>query len=443
MAPRPGDFDDNTAVWLEGAPESAPEPALGGDAVADVVIIGGGFTGLSTAWHLIERFPDRRVVILEARAVANGASGRNGGQLLHWINGVGYGDPDLVRRVYEVTDRGIRWVERMISEHGLPVRHRMDGTLELVTDARRAEEAQQHAERLQGWGVPVRWLGRGEVQATLGMEGVVGGVLDPHTGVLNGVDFLRGLKSLLLARGVVIHEGTPALKVVEGATIAVETPGGTLRAPALVLATNGYTPRLGYFKSHLFAMQSHVVATAPASAETWAGRGWAGAAAFSDDLDRIAYGGLTPDGRLVFGGGSNASYSYLYGGRTGVIEGAHAAGFRAVEARLRGYWPRVPADAISHRWSGPLGITLNRQCVMGVRGAHRNVYYALGYSGHGVALANLAGEVLCDLYSDHHEPWADLPFYKNPPLYIPPEPLRWVGYHVVAGLTGKSPRRHS
>ena len=91
----------------------------------------------------------------------------------------------------------------------------------------------------------------------------------------------------------------------------------------------------------------------------------------------------------------------------------------------------------------PLGITFNRQCVMGVRGEHKNVFYALGYSGHGVALANLAGEVLCDLYSDHAEPWADLPFYRNSPLWIPPEPFRWVGYHVVAGLTGKSPRRHS
>ncbi len=443
MAPRPGDFDENRSAWLEGAPVSAPEPPLSGDAVADVVIIGAGFTGLSTAWHLVQRFPDRKIAVVEARTVANGASGRNGGQLLHWINGVGYSDPELVRRVYEVTDRGVRWVEQMIREHQLPVRHRMDGTFELVTDSRRSDEAQQHAEKLIGWGIPVRWLGRAEAAATLGMEGVVGGTLDPHTGVLNGVDFLRGLKSLLLARGVTFYENTPALKVVEGRTIEVVTPGGRLRAPALVLGTNGYSPRLGYFGSHVFAMQSHMVATAPASAATWAERGWTGAAAFADDLDRIAYGALTPDGRLMFGGGSNASYSYLYGGVTGVAEGAHEAGFRAVERRLRGYWPRIPSDALTHRWSGPLAITMNRQPIMGVRGEHKNVFYALGYSGHGVALANLAGEVLCDLYSDHHEPWVDLPFYKNPPMYIPPEPFRWVGYHVVAGLTGKSPRRHT
>lgn len=83
MAPRPGDFDDNRSAWLEGAPESAPEAPLRGDQVADVAIIGGGFTGLSTAWHLSHRFPDRKIAVIEARTVANGASGRNGGHLLH------------------------------------------------------------------------------------------------------------------------------------------------------------------------------------------------------------------------------------------------------------------------------------------------------------------------------------------------------------------------
>jgi glycine/D-amino acid oxidase-like deaminating enzyme len=78
---------------------------------------------------------------------------------------------------------------------------------------------------------------------------------------------------------------------------------------------------------------------------------------------------------------------------------------------------------------------------MGVRGAHRNVFYALGYSGHGVVLANLAGRVLADLYSDHHEPWRDLPFYQAPLGGIPPEPFRWAGYQAFTALTGRSPRR--
>jgi len=96
---------------------------------------------------------------------------------------------------------------------------------------------------------------------------------------------------------------------------------------------------------------------------------------------------------------------------------------------------------VEHRWSGPLAITLDRVCSMGVGGDHRNVYHALGYSGHGVALALLAGRVLADLHDDHHEPWRELPFYQKRLLPIPPEPLRWLGYQTYTRLTGKSPRK--
>jgi glycine/D-amino acid oxidase-like deaminating enzyme len=106
------------------------------------------------------------------------------------------------------------------------------------------------------------------------------------------------------------------------------------------------------------------------------------------------------------------------------------------------YFPACRDVRIEHRWTGTLGITLNRVCTMGVGGEHHNVLYGYGYSGHGVVLANLAGRVLADLYDDHHEPWRDLPFYQRQPPWMPPEPLRWVGYQVFTRLTGRSPRRN-
>jgi glycine/D-amino acid oxidase-like deaminating enzyme len=233
------------------------------------------------------------------------------------------------------------------------------------------------------------------------------------------------------------------LSVQEGSTILLATPRGVVRAKAIVLGTNGYTPRLGYFKSSIFPLHSHMIATEPASAERWKQMGWGPVTGFSDDLDRIAYGGLTPEGSLVFGGGSNAAYDYLFGNQAVYPGGPEAAkrAFDAVQTRMNGYLPEAAGLRISHRWTGTLGITLSRVCSMGVRGTHRNVYYALGYSGHGVTLANLAGRVLCDLYSDNPEPWRDQPFFQRRMGYIPPEPFRWVGYQLFTRITGKSPRR--
>jgi glycine/D-amino acid oxidase-like deaminating enzyme len=257
------------------------------------------------------------------------------------------------------------------------------------------------------------------------------------------VDLIRGLAPLLRAWGVGIYEGTPVLRVQEGRTITLTTPGGEVRAPAVVLATNAYTPRLGYFREGIFPLHSHVLATEPLPPEVRAQIPWGSIAGFSDDLDRISYACMTTSGALVFGGGSNAAYSYLYGGRTqfpGSPDSAKAA-FKAIHGQLVRYFPGLAGVPIAHRWTGTLAITMSRVCSMGVMGEHRNMYYALGYSGHGVTLANLAGRVIADLYAGDGERWRDLPFTMRPLRGVPPEPLRWAGYKVYTALTGRSPRR--
>jgi glycine/D-amino acid oxidase-like deaminating enzyme len=219
-----------------------------------------------------------------------------------------------------------------------------------------------------------------------------------------------------------------------------------VRAKTLVLGTNGYTPRLGYFSTGVFPLHSHCLATEPLSNEDWAKIGVTGPdgpriAGFTDDLDRIAYGCFTTDGRMVFGGGSNAAYGYRYGGRTAfgdIPEGA----WKAISERLWHYFPGLREKKITHRWTGTLGITMTRHCAMGATGTHKNVLYALGYSGHGVVLANLAGRILADVYAGEGEKWRDMPFYERHLGGIPPEPFRFVGYHVFTALTGRSPRRN-
>jgi gamma-glutamylputrescine oxidase len=438
------DIDENRSVWMDDSHEGyQASPPLQGSERADVAVIGGGFTGVSTAYHLSRRFPDKRIVLLEARTLANGASGRNGGQMLNWLPGIEPKDPELARRIYSATKEGIDGIEAIIREHGLRVRYRRDGCLQVFTDARRAEEAHARAEELTAWGIPVRYVQGAELSTYLRPEGAVGAMLDSSEGQLHGVDFLRGMKPVLLAQGVKVFEGSPVLSIREGRSITLTTAGGDVRAQAIVLATNGYTPRLGYFRSGVFALHSHMLATEPLSREQAEALGWGRAAGFADDLDRISYGALLPSGELIFGGGSNASYGYLWGNRTsfpGTPESASRS-FAAIQRQLNRYFPAAARLRIARRWTGTLGITMSRMCSMGVRGEHRNVYYALGYSGHGVTLANLAGRVLCDIYSGDDARWRELPFYQRKLGGIPPEPLRWIGYHVYTRLTGRSPRK--
>jgi len=289
---------------------------------------------------------------------------------------------------------------------------------------------------LQSFGIPVRWLPAQEV----GLAGAHGAVLDPTAGRVDGVALLRGWKPALLAAGVAIHEATPVLRVEEGRTVRLTTPSGEVRAAAVVLATNAYTPSLGYFRDAILPLHSHVLATGVLSAETWRAIGLDACGGFSDDLDRIAYGCRSGAGRLVLGGGSNAAYAYHYGGAA-VFHGSPGRSRAALRATLARYFPALAGSVPAACWTGTLDISFDRACSMGVTGAGGNVYYALGYSGHGIALGMLAGRVLCDLYAGDHDAWRAFPFYQRRLPRIPPEPLRWLGYQAYTRLTGRSPRR--
>jgi glycine/D-amino acid oxidase-like deaminating enzyme len=432
-------LDDNRACWLDEAPPYEASPPLQDRQTADVAVIGGGFTGVSTAWHLSQRFPDRRIVLLEAKRLANGASGRNGGQALTWINGVEPTEPDQVRRIYRLTRSGIDLIAELVERYRLDAGFTRRGCLQVYTSTRTADAGQALVERLRDADVPVEWL----PAHSTGVHGAHGAIRDPTCGRVNGLALLRGLRPVLQAQGVCVYENTPVRAIEEGATLRVSTPNAEVRASAVVLATNAYTPSLGYFRQGILPLHSHVVATGPLSDSLWSELGWDAHDGFADDMDRVAYACRTAGGRLLFGGGGNHAYTYLYGGNPVFADGHGNAmrSFSSIERRMHACFPAVADVPIAHRWTGPLAITLDRVCSMGVRGAHRNVYYALGYSGHGVALAMLAGRVLCDLYSDDHAPWADLPFYQKRLPRLPPEPLRWIGYQVYTRLTGRSPRR--
>ncbi len=442
LFPETLEIDDNQSFWISQTPDYRACPPLSGNTTADLAIVGGGFTGVSTAYHFSQRYPDKRVVILEAKTLANGASGRNGGLMLNWLAITGdYGD-ELTARIYQTTNAGIQTIEEIIARHKLAVTFRKDGTITAYTDAKRAEDAHAEVEYYQSLGIQEQFWDSAQLAKQLPLRGAHGAVFDPNSGQINGAQLVRGLRPVLIEQGVQIYENSPVLSIREGSEITLTTLNGEVRAKAIVIATNGYTGKLGYFREALFPLHSHVYATAALTPEQRQQIGWGDLAGFGDDLDRISYGALTRDGHIVFGGGSNQSYAYLFRNRTAYPGTPTSAGrsFAAMEQALADYLPDTRAVPITHRWTGTLGITLNRHALMGVRGDDRNIYYAIGYCGHGVTLANLAGQVLTDLYSKDDQRWRGLPFYQQTYPSIPPEPFRWIGYQMFTRLTGRSPR---
>lgn len=439
------EIDENRSLWASYTPDYQPNPPLREDITADVAIIGGGYTGISTAYQMSQRFPDKKIVLLEAKSLANGASGRNGGMMLNWVYGTGPMSDEMTRRVYQATNETIDEIEAIIARHQLEVSYRRDGCLEVFTDEQRAREAEQEAAYLQELGIPVKFISSTAVQQRINLHGIYGAYLDENEGQLNGVQYIRGLRPVLLERGVAIYENTAVTKIIEGKVVEVVTQHGRVRANAIVLATNGYTGKLGYFRKEYFPLHSHVFATAPLTVAQKQAIGWQATAGFADDLNRISYATHTNEGHIVFGGGSNRSYDYLFNNRTACPKPPPAA-FDAMHHTMSDYMPATVGMSHAHRWTGTLAITLRRNCAIGVRGEHGNVYYALGYSGHGVTAANMAGRILTDIYSDHADPWHDLPFVQADSSQpaglspIPLEPFRWLGYQVTTRLTGKSPR---
>jgi glycine/D-amino acid oxidase-like deaminating enzyme len=432
--------DENRSAWVAESEAPRPAPPLAGAIRADVAIVGGGLTGVSTAWHLRQRRPDLGIALLEAGVLGQGASGRNGGQVLNWINGVTPDTHEDARRIHAATRAGIDLAEELARKHAPPGTFRRHGCLEIYTDARRADAAAAHAAWLREAGIPAEYL----PESALRVHGARGAVLDPLAGRLNGFALLQALRPVLLQSGVALHEHTRVTRVRAGSEVELETAtGGGVRARALVLATNGYTPALGFFTRGLLPLHSHVLATSPLQGERWRAIGWGEWDGFTDDLDRIAYACRTPGGRLLLGGGGNPAYTYELGGPLTPSSHASQRALPFMQQVMTRYFPGVADAPIERSWAGVLGITLDRVCSIGVGGEHGNVYHALGYSGHGVALALLAGRVLADLYDGDHEPWRALPFYQKRLLPIPPEPLRWLGYQAYTKLTGRSPRKRA
>ena len=420
------------SFWQEMI-DVTPGPPLAEDLACDVAIVGGGFTGLSVAYHLKKAWPDLEVVLIERAVVGHGASGRNGGfvmpligwDLLYAAHKLG---EDAAGAAYRLMYDAVEHVKRMVAEHQIDCDLETTGYLLLNTCAAREARARQELEVAQRLGFDHEWLEGDALDEHIRCDHFLSGVFDPHPCVMNPAKLARAIKALVEDMGVRVYEQTPLEELTDGTPIRLRTPGGTIRARQAVLALNGYGAALGFLEARVLPVHTYIVVTEPLEEAQLDAMGWGNKrTSLETARNLIHYFRLTADNRVLFGGEDAQIY---YGD---VYRDEDPRIFRDLKARLREYFPTLSDVQFTHEWGGVLGVSLDMFPTFGVGGEHNAIYHAGAYAGHGVSLSNYAGAILApQILKAAGIPDApsapDLPFfYDRKPAWLSPDPLRYLG----------------
>lgn len=380
---------DHARSYYRATANAMPErPSLGADLTADVCVVGGGFTGVNTAIELAQR--GLSVILLEARRIGWGASGRNGGQL---IRGIGH---DVSGFAKYVGEEGVRYLERAgiesvalvgerIREHGIDCDLRW-GFCELANTAAQFAAFKGEQENLAalGYAHETRVVAPQDMRQVVGSTVYAGGLVDMGSGHLHPLNLVLGEAVVAESLGVRIFEHTQVLELIHGDTVQVRCAGGTVRAANLVLACNAHLeelePRLS---GKVLPAGSYIIATEPLS-EAVAEQLIPQNLALCDQKVGLDYYRLSADRRLLFGGACH------YSGR----DPQDIAGY--MQPKLLKVFPQLAGTAIEFQWGGKIGITANRFPQVGRLKHYPNVFYAQGYSGHGLNVTHWCAKLLAE-----------------------------------------------
>ena len=380
-------YRDTVAVGLDAC------PPLEGDQRADVCVIGGGVTGCSAALHLAER--GYSVRLLEARAVGFGASGRSGGQILPGLGtdiatveqALGH---ERARAIWEMSREAVRLTAALVKRHAIPCDLAW-GFLHAAVKPRHVRELQAFQERMaRDYDYTnMTWLEGSALRERVVTDAYPGALYEEEGGHLHPLNYTLGLARAAQRAGVTIHEGSAARLIRRGQTARVETEGGSVTADFVVVAANAYLGGLvPELSGRMMRAANYMVATAPLS-ETQAASVLPCNDALADANFVLDYYRLSADRRLIYGG--EVSY-----------DGREPRGLRErMDAKIARLFPVLEGVPIDYRWGGDVAITLNRAPDFGRIG--HNLYYVQGYSGHGMALAGLAGQLMSDTIAGQSE----------------------------------------
>jgi glycine/D-amino acid oxidase-like deaminating enzyme len=419
--------------WQTDLGQQDRRPALACDLDVDVAIVGGGYTGLWTAYYLRQADPTLRVAVLEAEHAGFGASGRNGG----WLSGTATGDReryareggrDGAIRLERAAIATLYEVERVCEQEAIDADLVRGGTLHVAQSAAQLARLHEELEHEREWGGlgedDLRLLEVDELRTRLRVAGALGASFTPHCARIHPAKLVRSLAAAVERRGATIYEGTRALQI---GNRQVATSHGRVRAEWVVCATEGYTARLPGLRRTLVPLGSSMIVTEPLPADSWSEIGWDKCETLLDGAHVYSYSRRTADGRIAIGG---RGVPYRFG--SGVDRNAECPRQTSEQLRraLVALFP-VTADArIEHRWAGVLGLARDWCASVTADPASGNAW-AGGYVGNGVSTANLAARTLVDLILRRDSELVTLPWVGHRSRPFEPEPLRFLGARAL------------
>lgn len=415
------------SFWHEVAPPYEPMPPLEGERRADVAIIGGGFTGLWTAYHLKTEQPSMEVAVLEQEVAGYGASGRNGGfamtllsRSLHDLKEQ-LGSAEALA-VHKPVAAAVDAIGQFAKENGVDCDYEKTGIITTSTTAWQDAIIENDVKAAQEMGIEdIRFLDGQTVRDMVHSPTYRCAHEEGACAILNPAKLAWGLARTVRKKGVALYEGAPVrdVRAADGG-VQVKTDGGLLRADKAVLATNAYSVHFRHIAKWVVPLYTYIVLTEPLTSEQWESIGWKGRQGIEDRLGGLHYYRPTVDGRIAWGGDA---FPYHFGSRMGPQFDQDETVFARLRASFARTFPTLAGVKFTHAWGGPVGITARFVPTFGTLEGGR-VHYGVGYCGHGVAPTYVGGEILRDLVLDRKTERTDLAFVTKEAVAFPPEPFR-------------------
>lgn len=421
------------SFWLQDIAAAPVTEPLKGAQKADIVIVGGGYSGLWTALRLRVLAPEKRVAVIEAGCCGCGASGRNGGQVHSW-----YAEIDALtavvgeteaRHLCAATADAIEELEQLQSAGKVDMDLRLDGWL-WTASSRAQEGAWERAVAMtRAAGVDrFRMLDADEIRRRTGSSASYAGVIEDRAGTVQPAKLAIGLRDLAIASGVMVCENSPVHTILPGHACHVRTSGGEIVARTVVLAANAWLSCIPELHRHMFVVQSQVIATEPIG-PALDRLGLHDGASICDAQRQVLYYQRDANGRLVFGRGSG---HITYNDRFGKEFNRSREHGQDNHAELRRIYPELNDTRVTHDWAGPIDCTPDHAPIFGNLKEHPNIFFGMGLNGTGIAQTPVAGRILASLSLGLRDKWSQsglVGFEHRKSL--PPEPIRYVGARIV------------
>ena len=434
------DFKENS-YWMTTR-EYTPSPPLKGKKKVDVAIVGGGFTGLTTAYFLKEASPGMSVALLEGEVIGHGASGRNGGfsmtlfGLTLSVTAVRFGK-SRTRQAHLYMEQAVNLVRDLVSDLGLDCDYEHPGFLRVATSPRYRKRILHEIELADSMGLKgIEWMEKDRLRQEVQSPLYMGAWWEPRCGILNPAKLAWEWKRVIRDLGAEVYERTPVTEIQRGkGKVTLIVPWGEVEADKVVLATNAYSHLLPLLKRKQMPVWTHIVMTEPLKEEHFREIGWKNRQGIEDARNLVHYYRLTVDNRLVMGG---RDVSLAYGDNMDLDRSEET--FLGLEQDVRDIFPVLKDVAFTHHWGGPVSVPLDMTPAIGTVG-DKNIVYSLGCVGHGVSMTHLNGKTLADLVRERKSDLTDVFFVNRTTIPWPPEPLRYLAGKAVRGYLHREDRK--